>query len=360
MMTDKNLIADAAEKLFKDFLTTELRNKVYAGEWPATVWDKLLETGLVEAAVSETRGGTGLDISECCAIAKACGKYAAPVPLVEAYLAERTLAAAGLPPASGLTGIALPVRGNSLKLKRSGGKAALTGSLKQVPWGRNLMNVVAIADEDGQPVTVLIQGPFKDVIRSENAAGEPRDTIRLSDHALPASQAGAKGSGLKPHELRAAGALYRCAQMTGAMQTALDMATTYVKQREQFGRPIAKFQAVQQQIAQMASEIVASDGVVSAAIEAAGSGLGLFQIAAAKSRLGKAADMTVDVAHQVHGAIGTTRDYPLHLYTMRVASWRDECGSPNEWSEWIGRLVCRTGGDALWPELTSGFTSVSQ
>ena len=92
MMTDKNMIADAAEKLFKDFLTTELRNKVYAGEWPATVWDKLQETGLVEAAVSEARGGTGLDISECCAIAKACGKYAAPVPLVEAYLAEKALA----------------------------------------------------------------------------------------------------------------------------------------------------------------------------------------------------------------------------------------------------------------------------
>lgn len=352
-MSEKNMIADAAEKLFKDFLTPALRNEVYAGKWPGLLWDKLGEMGLLAAARPESAGGSGLAIAETCAIARACGKHAVPLPLVETFLADHALAEAGLVGGAGITGVALPVRGNDLRLVRNGSTLSVSGRLRQVPWGRSLQRLVAIADEGGAPVTVVLDGPFLPVILSENPAGEPRDTLEFA--AAPVAAAGSAGKGFSAPRLRALGALYRGAQMIGAMQTALELAVTHVKQREQFGRPIAKFQAVQQQIATMASEIVASDGVVTAAIEAAGMGPGLFQIAAAKSRLGRAVDMTVDVAHQVHGAIGTTRDYPLHLYTMRLSSWRDECGSPGEWSEWIGQLACRTGGARLWPELTAGF-----
>lgn len=352
-MSDKNMIADAAEKLFKDFLTPALRNSVYAGNWPGQLWDKLDEMGLLAASRPESAGGSGLAIAETCAIARACGRHAVPLPLVETFIADQALAEAGLAGGPGICGVALPVRGNELRLTRNGTAAHVSGRLRQVPWGRNLQRLVAIADEGGKPVTVVLDGPFTPAVLSENAAGEPRDTLAFN--ATPVALAGGAGRGLSAPHLRALGALYRGAQMIGAMQTALELAVTHVKQREQFGRPIAKFQAVQQQIATMASEIVASDGVVTAAIEAAGMGPGLFQIAAAKSRLGRAVDMTVDVAHQVHGAIGTTRDYPLHLYTMRLSSWRDECGSPGEWSEWIGQLVCRTGGAQLWAELTAGF-----
>lgn len=351
-MKEHTIIADAAEKVFRDLLTPAVRENALNGIWPESVWQQLESVGLVGAAVSEKRGGPGLTLSDCCALAKAAGRHAAPVPLVESFLAERMLDAADLPPATGIVGIAPPSRHWGLTVSRNNGRIHVSGKVNRITWGRRLTSLVAIADDNGKPATVLLSGPFK-VTTSENVAGEPSDSIEFDQHVLSDMQIGPAGKGLTSTSLRTAGALYRCAQMVGAMQVLLEMTTQYAKQREQFGRPIAKFQAVQQQIAVMGSESVASDCVVSAAIEAAGSGAATFEIAAAKSRLGKAADIAIDVAHQVHGAMGTTREFPLHHFTMRLALWRDEFGSPGEWSDWIGTQVCAKGGAGLWPYLTA-------
>jgi len=351
-MTDHTIVADAAEKLFKDLLTSVERENALKGIWPEAIWKQLDATGLLSGALSEARGGSGLTLSGRCAIAKAAGKYALPAPLIETFLAEQALAAADLPPATGIAGVVLPSRHGGLVVTRRDGRVTISGSTGRIAWGRFVNTLVAIADDAGTPVTLRLNGPFN-VTRSENTAGEPSDSITFDQRALSPEEIGSTGAGLSAQSLRSAGALYRCSQMVGAMQTALEMTTLYAKQREQFGRPIAKFQAVQQQIAMMASEIVASDCVTSAAVEAAESGPATFEIAAAKSRLGKATEMTIDVSHQIHGAIGTTRDFSLHHYTMRLATWRDEFGSASEWSDWIGQLVCAQGGAALWPYLTA-------
>ena len=351
-MTDNLIIADAAEKLFKDLLTPVERENALQGVWPASLWKQLGDTGLLAAATAEKRGGSGLTTGGRCAIAKAAGKHALPAPMIESFLAEQALAAADLPVVTGIAGIISPSRHGGLVLSRRNGRVTLSGKTGRIPWGRYLNAVVAIAQDEGTHTTVCLQGPFL-VTKSENIPGEPSDSMAFDHREVPSAQVGAQGKGLSPLSLRAAGALYRCSQMVGAMQTVLEMTTLYAKQREQFGRPIAKFQAVQQQIAMMASEIVASDCVTSAAVEAAEGGPATFETAAAKSRLGKAADTTIDVAHQIHGAIGTTRDFALHHFTMRLALWRDEYGSSSEWSDWIGQLVCANGGAALWPYLTA-------
>ena len=133
----------------------------------------------------------------------------------------------------------------------------------------------------------------------------------------------------------------------------LELTVAYAKERVQFGRPIGKFQAVQQQIAVLATHVAASRAAVEAAIDAAARGPAFFEIAAAKARVGEAAGIAAGIAHQVHGAIGFTHEHALHRSTRRLWSWRDEFGAEHEWSAWIGNVAARVGGEGLWSFLTA-------
>ena len=156
--------------------------------------------------------------------------------------------------------------------------------------------------------------------------------------------------------MRGVGALLRAAQMAGAMEAALDLATTYANDRVQFGRPIGKFQAIQQQLALLAEEAAASlVAVESAAISLAeGRQSAEFALAAAKIRAGEAAGTVAEIAHQVHGAIGFTEEHSLHYLTRRLWSWRDEFGDEAYWAGLLGRRIAAAGGAGLWPLITDG------
>ena len=80
--------------------------------------------------------------------------------------------------------------------------------------------------------------------------------------------------------------------------------------------------------------------------------IGLFAVAVAKSRIGEAAGRGAEIAHQVHGAMGFTREHNLHYSTRRLWSWRDEFGNESYWQTRLGRAVAASGADALWPMLS--------
>jgi alkylation response protein AidB-like acyl-CoA dehydrogenase len=141
------------------------------------------------------------------------------------------------------------------------------------------------------------------------------------------------------------GALFRAAQMAGAIEAALALSTRYANDRVQFGRPIAKFQAIQQQLALLAEQAAAA----SVAVESAA-----IAVAAAKIRAGEAAGKVAEIAHEVQRAIGFTHEHSLHRLTRRLWSWRDEFGTESHWSRELGRVVTAAGADALWPTITAG------
>ena len=78
-----------------------------------------------------------------------------------------------------------------------------------------------------------------------------------------------------------------------------------------------------------------------------------FCIAVAKTRVGEAATLACEIAHQVHGAIGFTQEYALQLSTRRLWSWREEFGADPEWAARVGSFICARGADQLWPTLTA-------
>ena len=142
--------------------------------------------------------------------------------------------------------------------------------------------------------------------------------------------------------------------MAGALEASLALAVQYANDRVQFGRPIGKFQAIQHLLAVLAGQVAASSAAADAAVEASGSAADEFMVAVAKARIGEAAGKSAEIAHQVHGAMGFTREHNLHYVTRRLWSWRDEFGNESHWQVRLGRMVAAKGADALWPTLTGG------
>jgi alkylation response protein AidB-like acyl-CoA dehydrogenase len=119
----------------------------------------------------------------------------------------------------------------------------------------------------------------------------------------------------------------------------------------QFGRPIAKFQAIQQQLALAAEQVAAAGVAVASAVVAADTSDLAFAAGSAKLRVGEAAGKVCDIVHQVHGAIGFTHEHRLHQLTRRLWSWRDEFGVESAWALELGRLMASQGADGIWPFL---------
>jgi acyl-CoA dehydrogenase len=100
----------------------------------------------------------------------------------------------------------------------------------------------------------------------------------------------------------------------------------------------------------MAAEVAAARAAVDRAV-AQPSGT---NVAAAKIRAGEAVAIVCRTAHQVHGAVGFTREHRLQRLSRRAWAWRDENGSEEEWADWLGTAIARQGAATLWPSLTAG------
>ncbi len=184
-----------------------------------------------------------------------------------------------------------------------------------------------------------------------------RDGLTFNNARLSADQAAPVKAGVSRDALYRRGALARATMMSGALEKAMDLAVTYAQERQQFGRPISKFQAVQQNLAVLAGQTAAAVAAANLGIEALSEtdpDREAFLIAVAKTRVGEAATLACEIAHQVHGAIGFTKEYALQLSTRRLWSWREEFGGDPEWAAKVGAYACQRGADALWPMLTDG------
>ncbi len=156
---------------------------------------------------------------------------------------------------------------------------------------------------------------------------------------------------------RPIGAFIRVAQAAGAMDAALAMSIDYVNTRQQFGKPLGKFQAVQQVLAIFATEAAAvnvAGAAAAAALDRAGgdADAALFEIASAKLRTNKAIGQATSIAHQVHGAIGFTREYDLHKLTGLLLDWRSDHGNDAWWADVLGGMTAKLGAAGLWHEVT--------
>ncbi len=356
-MTD-SILADTARRLFTDRVTPEVLRLAEEGHWPADLWTAIEEMGLGLALVPEEAGGFGLDMVEALELVRIAGAFAAPVPLADSMLAGWLLAGAGLEVPAGPLTVAPPHTGEPapLLIRRNGGWH-LSGTVRRVPWGRSAAAVALLAEHDGQTCVVRLDaGDWRVAEPGRNIAGEERDDLRL-DTALAGDRVAPAPKGLGAGTLHAMGATLRSLAMAGAIERVLDLTVQYVGERVQFGRPLGKFQAVQQNLAVLAGQAAAAgaaaDGAAEAFADLASGAPCPLSVAAAKLRCGEAAGIAASIAHQMHGAIGFTHEHALHHLTRRLWSWRDEYGNEASWAMRLGRQVAAAGADGLWPLVTA-------
>jgi acyl-CoA dehydrogenase len=344
----RNDLLHTIDRIFGEHCPKPVRESAEAGEWPAALWRALEEVGLDRAALPEAAGGSGLEFEDAMLALRRSAYHAAPVPLAETMLAGRLLAAAGIAVPQGALTVA-PVRSSDrLNFVQGDFGTTLSGTVHRVPWGNLCAHAVVVGELDRRGVVGLVStsGATRGV--EKNLAGEPRALLEFD--RTPLIALATLNDALA--RLEAEGALYRSVQMAGALERTLDYSLQYANERVQFGRPIAKFQAIQHMLALLAGQVAGSSAAADAAVEASTRAPDAFAVSVAKSRVGEAAGKGAEIAHQVHGAMGYTREHNLHYSTRRLWSWRDEFGNETYWQSRLGHVVAAQGADALWPMLS--------
>lgn len=347
MNEQSQLLTSAVGRLFEDELTSPRREQAQKSGWCDEFWDLAQSLGLQLLLVREHQGGFDGTLEDACAVARLVGRHAVPLPIVEDLLARGLMAEAGITPPDGVVTLAVAA---DLKVE----EGFVDGTVFAVPWGRfaNYLLVDAVAD-GGAAQTLLLSTQNVAISSAHSLSGEPSDDLMFT-RAKPVAAVSRRTN----FTLRDRLVALRIAQMAGALQAALELTIDHANQRVQFGKPIGKFQAVQQQLAVMAEETAA----VAAAAEALGRIAAdedrIFETAAAKLRANRAIDVAVPIAHQTLGAMGFAAEHGLHRFTQRLLGWRTECGGDQYWATRLGEMVVARGAGLLWPDLTSRTDSL--
>ena len=353
-MTNDSLVAETARRIFSGLADPQTVNRAPDDAWMAPAWSALEAAGLPLAWVPEAQGGGGAGLADGFAVLREAGRAAVALPVAETLLAGWLLAQAGIASPRGAMACG-PTRDRDSVVLAAGG--TLSGRLRAVPLAGGAEHLAVLVERDGGGVAVaLVEAGAAHIAEGTSLAGDALNTVSF-ENARPVAARDAP-PGLDVGALLLMGAAVRAMQMAGALEAILDLTVAYANERIAFGRPIGKFQAVQQSLARLAGEVAAAIAAAGSAADAIAAAATfdeavLLEAASAKIRVAEAAGEGAAIAHQVLGAIGFTQEHVLHRYTRRLWAWRDDFGSESVWAVKLGHLVAAKGADALWPMLAA-------
>lgn len=265
-------------------------------------WRAFAESGFLDALVAEDAGGAGLTLADAAPLIALVGAHAVPLPVGETMIARALLSRAGMAAPDGPIVLATGALPTPLALVAT---HALTGAAEA-------LRLVALDD-------LAATGICHDL-----------------DAIVRAATAG----------LRPIAAVVRALLIAGAAGAVLDMTVAYANERSQFGKPIGRQQAVQQQLAVLAEQAVAAR-IAAAAGARGGLSPDPFIAGVAKHGASVAAADVVAIAHAVHGAIGISEEHELQRLTRRLNAWRLADGSATFWAGRIGGMMAGCGASTL-------------
>ncbi len=352
MNSNDNLVIETASRIFADLADVQSVNGPDK-TWRDPLWAALSEAGLPLAWVPEECGGAGASLAEGFAVVGAAGRFALAVPLVETMLAGWLLAQGGIPSPEGKMTVAPSRMLDHLKLDPDG---TLSGRAHGVPFAAEAEHLAVVASGVEGDFIALVTASACRIEPGESLGGDASDTVTLHKvHPVAIKPAPVD---FTTNSLFLMGATLRSLQIAGSLESLLELSVRYANERIAFEKPIAKFQAVQHNLAKLAGEAAAAMAAAGSAADSIANAVTFddavfLEVAAAKIRCAEAAEKGVAIAHQVHGAIGFSLEHILHRFTLRALGWRDDFGNESHWSTELGRLVARRGADELWPLLAS-------
>ncbi|MEU3692073.1 acyl-CoA dehydrogenase family protein [Streptomyces narbonensis] len=327
-----------------------------------SLWSRLAAADLLGLVLPPEHGGAGLDPVAFCLVLRESARVLARVPLLETgavamtvdRYADPSTAAALLPrvcrgelvltaASHGLTGHDPADR--AVTARRDGTTWILDGLQNAVPWahGADLVAVPAHTTE-GRTVLALVPRTHEGVTLAEqySTSGELLAALRLDAVRLDSTEViETEGAWERLRELLTTGT---CALALGLGEAVLTMTSQYTGKREQFGHPVATFQAVAVQTADRYIDLRAMEATLwqaawrvstgaDGALPAAG------DIAVAKIWASEGVRRVVQTAQHLHGGFGADTDYPLHRYHAWAKQLELSLGPAAAHEEALGDLL---------------------
>lgn len=316
------MILEAIEKVLASHCTGAEIRRIEAGGDASPLWQAMKEAGFLDLCLPEEHGGAALHMNEFFAVLQCLGRFAMPLPLAHTMVARAIVGGAANMPEGMVTLI------GRLRLLGNGSLAS-----PFTPYGA--VADFALANHEGD----LCLLPCAQARRA--AVSDPRHFAAglTWDKPRPLLRLAGAGSAVEPFAAAMTAAL-----LSGAMQRSFDMALEHCNHRVQFGKALAKFQAIQQQLSVMAEHVLAGAIAAESAFPAGSSVPTLLSSAIAKSRTSEAAALVAGIAHAVHGAMGITDECDLGLVTRRLHEWRISYGAEDYWNRIIGTSVLSGSG----------------
>ncbi|GHH56745.1 hypothetical protein FHS35_004225 [Streptomyces umbrinus] len=309
-----------------------------ADDFDRALWAKLADADLLSLLLDARHGGAGLDAVALCLVLRESAKVLARVPLLESTAAALTVQTYGgeelkaeLLARAGRGELVLTVAANgrtghdgaelAVTARPEGDLWVLDGMQTAVPWAQNadFVLVPALSSDSGRSVLALVPRVHEGVLLAEqfSTSGERLGELRLDSVRVPARDViDADGAWESLRDLLATGT---CALALGLGEGVLGMTSEYTSKREQFGFPVATFQAVAVQAADRYIDLRAMEATLWQAAWRISSGAGgalpaSGDIAVAKIWASEGVRRVVQTAQHLHGGIGADTDYPLHRY----------------------------------------------
>jgi alkylation response protein AidB-like acyl-CoA dehydrogenase len=328
------------------------------------MWKDMAQLGWLGLMLPEAVGGSALGLVETAILLEEMGRAACPGPYFPTVLAATVLADAGSPEqqrrwlgaiAAGAvratvalldTDWSWEAEAIATRATRTTAGFTLTGTKRFVPWA-HVADVVIVPARGPEGLGLFLVERSAPGLRVGAIHGMDLGTrwATLTLDALPvAAEATLGGPGQSDALLQRVlqrGAVGAAAEMLGAARRCLDMSVAYAKVREQFGQPIGAFQAIRHKCAEMLTEVENAHAATYYAAWATDTGAEDAALAAsvAKAYVGDAARQVCGEAIQVHGGIGFTWEYDLHLYVKRAKALEAMYGDADHHRELIVRRV---------------------
>jgi alkylation response protein AidB-like acyl-CoA dehydrogenase len=356
---EQELARNALRELLSEHCSATHLRKVFEASEAARVpglWAKLHELGVIGALAPEALGGVGLNAIDLTVLLEETGRAAVPEPVVETASVAVPLLAA-LPDNPRAAQLLQGVLGGQLSVSVSLAEGAL------VPHGA--CAGVVLCERSGELHAVALAARDGD---NDNGSGVPAadcgsrlkvERLESVDRARPlyrfefgAREATCLARGETARQLLAAArdhaALGTAAQLVGLGLRMLELTIAHVKTRKQFGQPVGAFQAVKHQLvdARLALEF-AAPLVYRAAHSIAHAGPARsLHVSMAKAYASEAALLTARKALQLHGAIGYSYEYELHMYMKRAWALAAAYGDAREHRKRIADVLLTAQGES--------------
>lgn len=299
-------------------------------------WNEIVEAGWLSALASEEAGGLGLGVFDLALALEETSKTVMMTPLIEAACANWALAEAqgALNHSSGLIVPATspPAQNFNGRQQVHLNDGKLEGVLSFIPFADHADAFVV--ETSGEGIAALCLTPrSSDGLTIEtvhNVDGSTSSTLTFDQVRIGKDQVLAQGEkaatiAAKMHQLLSLGA---SVELLGVAQAALDITLDYMKLRQQFGKPIGSFQALQHRAVNCYVDLELNRSLIYAVLSAWDAGAAHpAMVSAVKARLSRCGLDTVRAALQLHGAIGYTDDHDIGVYYKRAVALAAKYGN---------------------------------